>query len=116
MELPAEADVQIEGSPEIVLDAPEVPTIPSHTYVAIGGGNAAGYWAYQLIKQLTEANISERSIAIISTYPEGLLPYERPALTKGAINPANVPLRNFASGAFPCTMKGAGMQALPLSW
>lgn len=94
----------------------EPPTIKTYKYVAIGGGNAAGYWAYTLIKELQKAGVEERSIAIITTYPEGLVPYERPAMTKAAINPAMKNLRNFTNPAFPFTMKGSMLEALGMAW
>lgn len=86
------------------------------SYVCVGGGNAAGYWAYALVRELQERGIAERSIAVVSTYPPGMLPYERPALTKGALNPEATEMRRVGSNAFPFTMKGSGGAALNAEW
>lgn len=90
---------------------------PLHfTYLCVGGGNATGYWAFNLVRELQERGVAERSIAVVSTYPVGMLPYERPALTKGALNPDNTELRRVGSAAFPFTMKGSGGAALNMEW
>jgi len=91
-----------------VVDEEQVPPLPSHysfKYVCIGGGVAAGYWAHTMVETQNDqaVAIEDRSIAIISTYPKGILPYERPALTKAALNPANHGIRACQSEAFPLT-------------
>ena len=98
-----EPPVSVEG------EAPATPAaLPSSytfKYVCIGGGVAAGYWAHAMVENLDcqGVAIEDRSIAIITTYPKGILPYERPALTKAALDPTNPDIRKWTCEAFPFT-------------
>jgi hypothetical protein len=55
--------------------------------VCLGGGVTAGYWAEAYVDLLASDPLLKKrttplSIAIISSYPEGMYPYERPACSK----------------------------------
>ena len=84
----------------------------SYDFVIIGGGVGAGYMAKELAPKL-----SGKTLLIVSSAPTP--PMERPAVSKGSLNPALSFLRNpkEEDGAkFPWVCKGSGGDPMPPSW
>ncbi|CAM9262728.1 unnamed protein product, partial [Hapterophycus canaliculatus] len=83
--------------------------------VALGGGVATGYWGEAIARSLGE---QRRTAAIVSGDPAGFAPFERPALSKGCLNPASSNTRDFSGGssAFPFVCKGSGGESHDPEW
>mmetsp|Transcript_2703 Transcript_2703/g.3849 ORF Transcript_2703/g.3849 Transcript_2703/m.3849 type:complete len:640 (+) Transcript_2703:91-2010(+) len=105
---------------------------PFYDFVCLGGGVSAGYWAEEIVNLLKaqEHQDPPPKIGIITLYPENLPPYERPALSKGGLDPEKERLRNFLDlglddasttssplpGTFPWTSLGSGGEARGPEW
>ena len=88
----------------------------SFDFVIIGGGIGAGYLARDIAPTLAA---EKKTLLIISSAPPSLTPMERPAVSKGSLNPALTFLRNPTEDdgkKFPFACKGAGGPAMPPSW
>lgn len=91
--------------------------------VIVGGGVVAGYWCEAYVELLTTDPILQRrktplTVAVISSYPEGIYPYERPMLSKDLLNPASGAARDpFAKGStFPNTSVALKREARGAKW
>ncbi|GMI32298.1 hypothetical protein TrRE_jg10417, partial [Triparma retinervis] len=89
-------------------DSPS-PTI--YDYVVVGGGVGAGYFVSSL-----SPNLSPSTCLVISSDPGRLRPYERPAVTKGCLDPGSGHLRNPGEGLFPYCVRGEGGEAMDEEW
>jgi monodehydroascorbate reductase (NADH) len=77
-------------------------------YVILGGGNAGGYAARELVKQLGE-DVKGRALLIGA---EPVVPYERPALTKAYLHPPGAKVRARLPG-FHTSVGGGGERQTP---
>ncbi|KAK4529323.1 hypothetical protein CCYA_CCYA01G0180 [Cyanidiococcus yangmingshanensis] len=77
-------------------------SVKAYEYIVLGGGNAAGYAARQLVERHA---IAAHKLAVISA--ESVAPYERPALSKGYLT-ANPPAR--LPGFHTCVAAGGAPQ------
>lgn len=77
-------------------------------YVILGGGNAAGYAARELVKQL--GTDVKGKVLMIGAEP--VVPYERPALTKAYLHPPGAKVRARLPG-FHTTVGGGGERQTP---
>jgi len=79
-------------------------------FVILGGGNAGGYAARELEKQLGE-NVKGRVLLITE---EPVMPYERPALTKAYLHPPDAKVRARLPGFH--TSVGGGGERQDMQW
>eukprot|EP00752_Nemacystus_decipiens_P017496 g15685.t1 len=86
-----------------------------YDFVALGGGVAAGYWADAIAGSLVA---NGRTAAIVGGDPAGMVPFERPALSKGCLNPGSKDSRDFtsSSSAFPFVCRGSRGEAHDPEW
>eukprot|EP00953_Heterococcus_sp_UTEX-ZZ885_P018062 10088-Heterococcus_DN1.PRE.3 len=91
--------------------------------VCLGGGVTAGYWAEAYVDLLASDPLLKKrttplSIAIISSYPEGVYPYERPACSKELLDPAATLARDLTvkNSTFPFTSSQSSKEARGAKW
>ena len=85
------------------------PTI--YDYVVVGGGVGAAYFVSSLAP-----NLLPSTCLVISSDPGRLRPYERPAVTKGCLEPDKGFLREPSGGNFPYCTKGEGGEGMDAEW
>ncbi|KAG5176548.1 hypothetical protein JKP88DRAFT_242342 [Tribonema minus] len=91
--------------------------------VCLGGGVVAGYWAeacVELIEKdpLLKKRSSPLKLAIVTSYPEGIYPYERPACSKELLDPALTLARDpqAKGSSFPLTGSLGGREGRGAKW
>ncbi|CAN0075666.1 unnamed protein product [Ascophyllum nodosum] len=100
--------------------------MPSDQYdmVCLGGGVAAGYWAEEMVALIKSGARStgvspKLKICIISSYPEGLAPYERSELSKECLRPSDAHHRDWqawGNKTFPYTSQGNDREPRSARW